>query len=305
MLKRLKIKIKNILQQIINDSKNWEDVQLILSGKTIMMSDDWQSSTPLKLCEKEFKVYSQFGDDGIIQFLIKTLSIESKSFIEFGVGDYFESNTHFLLVNNNWKGFVIDGSDENIATIKNSPIYWRYNLVAISEFIITENINELLNQSGFKKIGLLHIDLDGNDYWILDKLDLTVFQPDILILEYNAHFGSDRFITIPYKPTFDRMDAHYSGQYFGASLPSLYNLASEKGYYFIGCNSAGNNAYFLRKEYENTIKPVNLQEGFVDAEFRDSRDNEGNLNFLSRNESLKQIRGLPVYNTTTKKMEVF
>lgn len=56
--------------------------------------------------EVEFQVYSQFGEDGIIQWLIHNVAIEDKTFVEFGVEDYTEANTRFLLMNNNWSGFV-------------------------------------------------------------------------------------------------------------------------------------------------------------------------------------------------------
>ena len=48
--------------------------------------------------DAEYKVFSQFGDDGIIQYLISTLNIKNETFIEFGVEDYRESNTRYLLV---------------------------------------------------------------------------------------------------------------------------------------------------------------------------------------------------------------
>ena len=67
--------------------------------------------------EVEFQVFSQFGDDGIIQYLIDKLPIKNKTFIEFGVENYKESNTRFLLVNNAWSGMVIDGSLENVNQI--------------------------------------------------------------------------------------------------------------------------------------------------------------------------------------------
>ena len=51
------------------------------------------------------------------------------------MADYFESNTHFLLINNRWEGFVIDGDEKNMNILKSSPIYWKYNLKAESEFI--------------------------------------------------------------------------------------------------------------------------------------------------------------------------
>ena len=47
--------------------------------------------------KKEFKIFSQWGEDGIIDYLITNLDIENKTFIEFGVENYEESNTKFLL----------------------------------------------------------------------------------------------------------------------------------------------------------------------------------------------------------------
>ena len=67
-----------------------------------------------------------------------------------------------------------------------------------------------------------------------------------MILEYNAIFGNKEKISIPYNQNFNRLNAHYTLKYWGASLQALNYLAEKKGYYFIGCNSAGNNAYFLK-----------------------------------------------------------
>jgi hypothetical protein len=64
----------------------------------------------------EFKVFSQFGDDGIIQYLISNIEMPD-NFIEFGVETYHEANTRFLVVNNNWSGLVIDGSRKKIQSI--------------------------------------------------------------------------------------------------------------------------------------------------------------------------------------------
>lgn len=115
----------------------------------------------------EFKVSSQFGEDGIIQYLVHHLGIETKTFIEFEVENYTESNTRFLLMNNNWKGLVIDGSKENIDYIKNDSIYWKYDLTATCAFVDKENINNIFLENNFSgEIVLLSIDIDGNDYWI-------------------------------------------------------------------------------------------------------------------------------------------
>jgi len=304
--KYIKNKLRLLMHHLNWISADWEDKSLILQAKMIMSSSVWRfTDEKLDLSSKEFRVYSQWGDDGIIQYLIHTLNIENKKFIEFGVGNYFESNTHFLLINNNWSGFVIDGSEKCIDIIKNTPFFWRYDLNLKAAFINKDNINELLSESNFSNIGLLHIDLDGNDYWVLDSLDMDKYRPDILILEYNSNFGPDRKITVPYDPLFSCIDAHFSGQYFGASLSALAELSQEKGYYFIGCNSAGNNAYFLKNKFESIIKPKSINEGFVTAKSRDERNSSGDLLFSSRESCINAIRGMPVFNLQTKNIEEF
>ena len=307
---KLKSIIKNKLWLLINHLNwlnfDWEDRSLVLHAKTLMSSNLWRNREDnFDLTSKEFRVFSQWGDDGIIQYLIRELNIENKNFIEFGVGNYYESNTHFLLVNDNWSGFIIDGSQKCMDIVKNNPFFWRYDLNLKTAFIDKENINDLLEYSNFSNIGLLHIDLDGNDYWILDSLDIDKYSPDILILEYNSNFGPDRFITVPYDPLFSCIDAHYSGQYFGASISALDSLARQKGYYFIGSNSAGNNAYFLKNEFLDTIPSKRIDECFITAKFRDERNQNGELLFSSRQSSISAIRGMPVFNVKTKKIEDF
>ncbi len=306
----LKNKLKKITKYILHYvnwiNADWEDKSLIMQAKILMASDYWrESGSNFELNSKEYRIYSQWGDDGIIQYLVHKLNIENKKFIEFGVGNYFESNTHFLLVNNNWSGYVIDGSPKCMDIVKNSSFFWRYDLKLKTAFIDKDNINNLLRESNFSNIGLLHIDLDGNDYWVLDAIDIIKYNPDILILEYNSNFGAERQITIPYNPLFNCIDEHHSGQYFGASLAALNSLAIDKGYYFIGCNLAGNNAYFIKNKYQSIIKPIALSKGFILAKSRDERDSEGNLLFSSRESSTEAIRGLPVFNILSKQVEKF
>ena len=72
------------------------------------------------LWQHEFKVFSQWGEDGIIQFLVNHLNVANRTFIEFGVEDFAESNCRFLLMKDYWSGFVIDGSEKNIARLRAS-----------------------------------------------------------------------------------------------------------------------------------------------------------------------------------------
>lgn len=274
--------------------------QSLLTGKEA--ANRLKNKTLKDIHEAEFKVFSQWGDDGIIQYLINQIDIPVHSFIEFGVENYIESNTRFLLINNNWSGLVMDGSPDNIAYIQNDEIYWQHDLTAVCAFIDTNNINNLISEAGFSdEIGLLHIDIDGNDYWVWKAIE--VVNPVIVIVEYNSSFGKDRAITIPYNPAFCRMQAHYSGLYAGASLLALCDLAEEKGYYFIGTNSAGNNAYFVRKNKIGNLQVLTPSEGYVTAKFREHRDNTGKLTYKKMEKAIKELTGLQVFNVRTNSLE--
>ena len=254
--------------------------------------------------EVEFSVFSQMGDDGIIQYLINKLDIPHKSFIEFGVENYTESNTRFLLINNNWSGMVMDGSKENIDFINRDIISWRYDLHIRHAFITRDNINGIISDflaEGYdQEIGLLSIDIDGNDYWVWKEIN--VIKPIIIITEYNAVFGRRNAWTIPYKDDFNRLAEHKSYQYWGASLKALCDLAVMKGYYFIGCNSSGNNAYFVRKDKIGDLKPLTCEEGFRDSKFREFINEEGKK--ISGHKRIDLIKGMKIFNTETDQIEI-
>src|SRR5215813_3590504 len=135
-----------------------------------------------------FKVFSQFDEDGIIQYLIHKLPIRSRTFIEFGVENYEESNTRFLLLNDHWQGMVLDARGTDIRYVQEDKIYWQYDLQAKCTWITRRNIDTLLRDAGFgEDVGLLSIDIDGNDYWIWDAIQFV--RPRIVVIEYNSLFG--------------------------------------------------------------------------------------------------------------------
>ena len=248
----------------------------------------------------EASIFSQWGEDGIIQYLINKLKIKKGIFVEFGVDNYEESNTRYLLFNNNWEGLVIDSNQDNIYTIKNSYYFWKYNLEAKCHFITIRNINKII--SSFlkkKKLDLLSIDLDGNDYWILKCLNLDIFRPKILICEYNSLLGKKIAITVPYAENFKRnFISKHSKVYYGASIKALVDLANKKGYFFLGSNSNGNNLFFVDKKYNKFFKKINFKNGYKKNNFREIPDE--NYNTI-----IKNLNNLKFYNTDSNKIVKF
>lgn len=250
------------------------------------------------LADVEFRVSSQWGEDGIIEWLVQTLDIQPRTFIEFGVEDYREANTRFLLQNRNWKGLILDGDQGNIAKIRNGSIYWRHDLNAVSAFITRENINSLVSEHGFAgPIGLLSVDIDGNDYWVWDAIE--VVRPSVVVCEYNAVLGDVYPITIPYRADFQRTQAHHSNLYYGASISALRSVAKRKGYVMLGSNLAGSNAFFIERTLSDRISPKIRCTLARPSSIRESRDAAGGLTFLAGLERFKEIQDLPVVRVDT------
>jgi hypothetical protein len=246
------------------------------------------------LRDAEFQVFSQSGEDGIIQYLLGKVPIENPVFVEFGVQDYSESNTRFLLCKDEWRGLIIDGGRTHQRFVAARGLDWRYDITALSAFITRENIDDLIRGAGISgDIGLLSVDLDGNDYWVLEAIGCV--SPRILVVEYNSHFGPDHAITIPYRSDFTRAAAHHSLMYFGASLPALCHLAERKGYAFVGSNTAGFNAFFVRRDLVGGLKERTAKEGWVENRIRESRDERGRFTLVGDHASrLRLIADLDV-----------
>jgi hypothetical protein len=255
-------------------------------------------ANPSSIDANEFKVSSQNGEDGIIQFLLRNIEIKNKIFVEFGVEDYTQANTRFLLKNSSWSGLVIDGSPQNIERIKLDNIYWRHHLKAECAFIDKDNINDIIRRSGISgDIGLLSVDIDGNDYWVWEAIDCI--NPRIVICEYNSLFGYTAKVTTPYRKDFMITKAHFSELYWGASIAAFDYLAKKKGYSLVGSNTAGNNIFFVRNDIVGSLPTYTSKQAYVKSQFRMSRDKDGNPTFLDFDTGFKIIENMTLCEVDT------
>jgi hypothetical protein len=246
----------------------------------------------------EFQVYSQWGEDGILQHLVRRVPVDRRLFVEIGVESYVEANTRFLAEHDNWAGLLLEADAEQVAAIRSDRIYWAANIKAVAAFVTRENIDDLLTEHGLAgDIGLLSIDVDGNDYWLWEAV--SAISPRIVVCEYNSFLGSRRPLVVPYAANFRRAQAHYSWLYYGASLPALDWLGRRKGYQLAGTNSAGNNAFFVRSDVGQRLPARSVQEVFTVARFREAHDAAGNLTYLDYAAGQAQIGDLPVCDVAT------
>lgn len=279
LIQKLKRQVQQQLQLSNQPLERLAERQLVLQA-LIHAKTTRQLGALNGLRDVEFGAFSQWGEDGIIDWLVHNIPNLAPSFVVFGVGNYKESNTRLLLQVHNWRGLIIDGSSEHIANIQNEELYWRHNLQAKCAFIDKDNINQLIEEAGFSgNIGLLSVDIDGNDYWVWQAIN--VVNPMIVVCEYNAILGDQHQLTVPYKTDFERSKAHHSLLYFGASLPALIQLGKEKGYQFIGTTSNGCNAFFVREDCFEIIGGKLNEIWAYPLTAREARDPQGELSFVS------------------------
>ena len=189
----------------------------------------------LKLQEK--RVFSQNGEDGIIEYLINTLydSPTDKVFLEIGTEDGNQCNTRYIREKYQWNGILIDAQYEN-------------SFINLHKFFVNkENIVDILEKLEVpKKSELLSLDIDSNDFYVLNEI-LKNYQFDILVCEYNVGFGPDDDKVVIYHP-----ELKWDGtNYYGASLTSFTKLCNKFDYYLVGTDSIGVNAFFVsRKKLE-------------------------------------------------------
>lgn len=195
--------------------------------------------------------YSQHGEDGITQWVFERIGINTQKFLDIGAGNGRESNIAMLAYAYRWNGLAIEADLKNVNDALDyfkkllGDAYKRVNVIHTK--VTTDNVNRVVSNAGLSgEIDFLTLDIDGNDYWIWDALE--VVEPRVVLAEYNTSFGLHP-ITIPYNPDFHMNDYDHKPQlYYGAGLAALNEVAHRKGYILAGAEMSGVNAYFIKKE---------------------------------------------------------
>ena len=286
--------IKIFLSEIISRS-NDRNIFAIGSSHFSMMRQYY--SQIKNLSDADYKVFSQTGEDGIIDYLLYSLNIKLPKFVEIGVGDYRESNTRYIFLKNCSRGLIVDKNKNLEKKVSKIVKLWKGDLTIIETAVTSENILHILNSNDFdNNLDVFSLDVDGIDYWILEVLPEKLSK--IAVLEYNPIFGSNLEVTIPNLEDFDRKKYHYSCLCWGTSLQALIKLMNKKKYVFVGSNIACFNAFFvLESEVEKlnlTLPDINDLTEYTTSYISDSRSIDGKLNYLSGNQKLKEIENCGV-----------
>ncbi len=200
----------------------------------------------------EFSVYSQNGEDGILLSLIEETGPVCKTFVEIGIEDGKECNTAILAFLLGWDGLMLEANPISVDAAQRLAarllVRKRNRLQIGRAFVTAENVNALIQDAGFRgELGVLSIDVDGMDYWLWKAVQAV--SPRVVVIEYNASFGANRAVTVPYQSDFHGTAPGQAGSlYHGASLGALELLGKQLGYVLVAVESAGVNAFFVRQD---------------------------------------------------------
>ena len=199
---------------------------------------------PRRLQRHEHKGFSQDGEDGILQEIFRRIKTTNRHFVEFGVEQGTQSNTANLLLQG-WAGLWIEYNRQDVEAIEKGlpSLLASQRLRVLCEKVNAENIEALFALAAVPaEPDLISIDIDGNDFWVWRALRL--YQPRVVVLEYNPYFPPPTDWVMPYDP-----DHCWNGSMrFGASLEALERLGRSKGYCLVGCSLGGVNSFFVRQD---------------------------------------------------------
>lgn len=191
------------------------------------------------LLEYKRDVYSQTGEDGMIEKILEVIPQSDKWCVEFGAWDgLFLTNTRYLIESKGFSAVLIEADKKRFRELERNYSQ-NGNVITINKFVgfrEDDNLNQILAATPVPyKFDLLSIDIDGNDFHVWKSI--SKYKPKVVVIEYNPTIPTHIRFTQPADPSINQ----------GASLLSLVELGKEKGYELVSVLPF--NAFFVSEEY--------------------------------------------------------
>ncbi len=141
----------------------------------------------IDLTQYERTVYSQFGEDGVVEKIFEIIKPTHKFAVEFGASDGVRNNNmRRLVLEDGWGGLQIEGDKDKARELALN--YEKYPKVqALQAWIYPGNIEILFEENGVPNdFDYMVIDIDSNDYYVWRAIH--DFRPKVVQIEYNGAF---------------------------------------------------------------------------------------------------------------------
>jgi len=173
-----------------------------------------------------------------------------RTVVDIGAGNGVRWSNSYALLLEEWRVLGIEADQQKFSLLtrvyRNSP-----KAHAVHCRAEPENIVSLFRSLDIEEnFSVLSLDIDGNDYWVLDTI-LSSFRPSLIVTEINEKIPPPIRYVVKYDPDFT-LRHHF----YGYSIASLEDLCARHGY------------GILELEYNNAfLAPAELGSSrFIDAE---------------------------------------
>ena len=195
--------------------------------------------SPAWLLDFRSDVYSQCGEDGVVERALALLPDRDRWCVEFGAWDGIHlSNTRNLILNHGYSAVLIEGDAKRFRQLHGNYAS-NERVVPIQGFVgfgASDGLDRVLEGTEIPDdFDFLSIDIDGNDYHVWKAMQRL--RPKLVCIEYNPTFHTDVDFAQPPDPRVSH----------GCSLAALVRLGREKGYELV-CAMPWN-AIFVREEH--------------------------------------------------------
>lgn len=186
--------------------------------------------------------YSHANEQQILRSYLDKIFPEDypRTVVDIGAGNGVRWSNSYALVLENWKALGIEADASKHALL--ARVYRRFpKAVACHALASPENINNLIADFGIEKeFGVLSLDIDGNDFWVLEAI-LSRFRPGLVVTEINENIPPPLRFAVKYNPGF-QLRHHF----FGHSISAVEDLCHRHGYGILELEY--NNAFLAPKE---------------------------------------------------------
>jgi FkbM family methyltransferase len=185
--------------------------------------------------------YSYLGEEVVIEKYINELNLEHRYCVDIAASDGVTMSNTLFLYQQGWSGLAVECDSKKFAAL--ATHYQDFPNVILSKSMVTpDNVISLLKAYQVpEKFGLLNLDIDGYEYFVLEKI-LSEFRPAMICTEINESIPPPLKFTVKWNP------GHFwaGDRFFGQSICQL-NLLCEK-YDYALVELHYNNAFLIPQE---------------------------------------------------------
>lgn len=208
-------------------------------------------------------IFSQNEEQQAISNLLQSLGVREGFCVDIAASDGVTISNTYALFRAGWAGLAAEFNAKAFTDLANN--YRTFEKVALAKCLVTPlNVDALLGAYNVPEdFDLLNLDVDGYDYFILEKI-FSRYRPKLVCAEINEKIPPPLKFTVRWSPEYEWDTSHFYGQ----SMSKLSDLAAANNYALVELHY--NNAMLVPQELWQ--RPSLTPEQAYNSGYRDKSD---------------------------------